>query len=270
MNDIAVIMSVYHADRLDYLKEALESLYCQVPRPDIYVQQDGKVEDSIEAYLSKAEECGQIVYLGKRDDNKGLAMSLNGLLEKVLVKPYTYIARMDADDISVPERMAGQYTFMEKNKDIDVVGGYIEEFSDDNSYHKTVQYPLKHDEMYRFFAKRVPLAHVTAFFRRSFFEKAGLYPVESPTNEDTLLWMKGFRDGCHFANIPQKLVRVRVSSDFFRRRGGWKKAWNDFQDRIKVIQTLGYNRNSYIYALGMLFVNISPAFMKKFLYQRLR
>jgi hypothetical protein len=111
---------------------------------------------------------------------------------------------------------------------------------------------------------------VTAFFRKSFFEKAGLYPVESPTNEDTLLWMKGFESGCRFSNIPELVVRVRVSSDFFSRRGGWQKAWSDFKDRVKVIQTLGYNFYSYIYAAGLLLVNISPGFIKRIMYQRLR
>jgi len=270
MSEIAVIMSVYRADRLDYLKEALESLYCQMPRPDIYVQQDGQVEDSVAAYLLKAEECGQIAYLGKRDTNKGLAISLNELLKKVLARPYTYIVRMDADDISLPERVTVQYTFMEENRDIDVLGGYIEEFSNDGSYHKIVQYPLKHDEMYQFFAKRVPLAHVTAFFRRNFFEKAGFYPVESPTNEDTLFWMRGFKNGCRFANIPEVLVKVRVSSAFFSRRGGINKAWSDLNDRILVIKTLGYNTSSYFYALALFFVNIAPAKIKQFLYKRLR
>jgi len=63
---------------------------------------------------------------------------------------------------------------MQSHPDIDVVGGCIEEFSDEINYHKTVCYPIEHYEMFELFSMRVPLAHVTAMFKTSFFEKAGL------------------------------------------------------------------------------------------------
>ena len=270
MKKIAVIISVYKNDTLQNLQEALHSLYEQTFTADIFVQQDGHVQKEVAVYLDDELQKKKIVYMGKRNENKGLAYSLNELLSILLEKGYEYIARMDADDISLPHRFEKQYRFMQNNKDIDVVGGYIEEFSINASYNKIVHYPLIHKEMYHFFEKRVPLAHVSAFFRRSFFEKAGLYPTSSPTNEDTLLWMKGFQAGCKFANIPEVMVRVRVSEAFFGRRGGMKKAWSDFNDRMKVINTLRYNTSAYFYALILFIVNIAPPKIKKFLYKRLR
>lgn len=261
-------MSVYARDRKEYLCEAIESV--QHEDVDIFIQLDGKVPQEIVRYLDELFEEKKIVYLGKREQNFGLAYSLNQLIEIVLKRGYTYIARMDADDISTKERFARQLAFMEHNRDIDVCGGYILEKGEEFGYEKIVQYPLFHEEMFRFFSKRVPLAHVTAFFRRSFFEKAGLYPTESPTNEDTLMWMKGFKQGCRFANIPEVLVEVRVGPGYFGRRGGIVKAWSDFRDRVKVIRTLGYNFSSYIYAFALFIVNISPAPIKKILYKRLR
>ena len=270
LNKIAVIMSVYGGDRQAPLHQALESLYAQTQNVDIYIQLDGTVTEDVRNYLLKENERDKISYLGEWAINRGLAFSLNELLEIVLYREYVYIARMDADDISLPNRMALQYAFMEANKNIDAVGGYIEEFSEENISSRIVRYPLTHDEMFQFFTKRVPLAHVTAFFRRSFFEKAGTYPTVSPTNEDTLLWMKGFQNACRFANIPEILVNVRVSSAFFGRRGGVKKAWSDFKDRVLVIKTLGYNTSSYFYAIALFFVNIAPSKIKQFLYKRLR
>ena len=270
MSKIAVIMSVYYNDTLKNLQEALESLYNQTIPVDVFVQQDGYIKEDVASYLENVLQKKRVVYVGKRNENKGLAYSLNELLQIVLEKRYEYIARMDADDICLDERFALQYAFMQKNREVDVVGGYIEEFSEEMEYYKVVRYPLNHDEMYRFFAKRVPLAHVTAFFRRSFFEKAGFYPTESPTNEDTLLWMKGFQSGCRFANIPEILVKVRIGPAFFSRRGGARKAWSDLQDRILVIKTLGYNISSYFYAWALFMVNIAPSKLKLFLYKRLR
>jgi glycosyltransferase involved in cell wall biosynthesis len=269
MSKIAIIMSVYENDTLSYLQEALESLYCQTLKVDVFIQQDGRLSSELYSYLKHEFKKKRILYLGERDGNRGLAYSLNELLERVL-PDYTYIARMDADDISMPQRIAVQYKFMQANPKIDIVGGYIEEFSDDMMYQKIVKYPLYHDEMFDFFSKRVPLAHVTAMYHRRFFEKAGQYPTSSLTNEDTLMWMQGFWHGCLFANIPEILVRVRVSQNFFSRRGGLAKAWSDLKDRVLVIRTLGYNNFSYIYAMALFIVNIAPGRIKQFLYVRLR
>ena len=270
MNRIAVLLSVYRNDRPQSCLEALESLYDQSEPVDIFLQIDGPVAPELEKLLDREKAEGRLVYLGKRSENLGLAASLNELLDRVMSAGYGYIARMDADDISLPDRFAKQSHYLEEHPDIDVVGGSIEEFTDDGGYRKIVRYPLEHEEMFRFFKKRVPLAHVTAMFRRSFFEKAGFYPTVAPTNEDTLLWMKGFATGCRFANLPDVLVKVRVSKDFFSRRGGVQKAWSDFQNRLEVIRTLGYNWDAYFYAVAMLGVNLAPGFVKKILYKKLR
>jgi len=270
VSDVAVVLSLYKNDRLSTLLPALESLYHQTKNVDIFVQQDGLIDEKVEKYLDKALVEHKIVYLGKRIENKGIALSYNELFEEVLKREYIYIARMDADDIAMLNRVELQYVFMEKNMNIDVVGGCIEEFGDDFDYAKIVCYPLTHQKMFNFFAKRVPLANVTTFFRVSYFEKAGLYPTASPTNEDTLFWLSGFQHQCMFANLDQVLVKVRVSKDFFERRGGFKKAWSDLKDRWLVIRTLRYNSISYLYALALFIVNISPAVIKKFLYQKLR
>jgi hypothetical protein len=266
----AVILSLYRNDRIAYVQEAIESLYAQSRPADIFVRFDGPVDPAVRDYLVEEYRSGKIAYLDASDENLGLARSLNLLLDVVRKRGYTYIARMDGDDVSVPARFEKQIAFLQTHPDIDVVGGAIEEFSDEMAYHKIVRYPHEHDAMRAMFAKRVPLAHVTAMFRERFFEKAGHYPTQSPTNEDTLMWMEGFAHGCRFANVPDVMVRVRVGRAFFGRRGGLRKAWSDFKDRLRVIRTLGYNITAYGYAVAMLAINLSPPWLKKILYTRLR
>ena len=268
MKKIAIVISIYKNVSLPQLEEMFNSIYQQTLGGDIFIKVDGEVSNTITLYLQKNRK--KFKYLDFRKENKGIPISYNELFEKVLALGYEYIARMDADDIMMPKRLELQYSFMEQNKEIDVVGGYIEEFGDNLNYKKIVKYPLTHDEMFKFFSKRVPLANVTSFFRRSFFEKAGLYPVSSSTNEDTLLWMKGFQVGCRFANIPEVLVRVRVNNDFFDRRGGLKKAWSDLQDRFLVIKTLNYSKISYFYAIGVMIIHLLPSKLKKIAYKYLR
>lgn len=270
MSEVATVLSLYKNNRLEDVWESLDSLYRQTKKTDIFIQLDGTVPKEIENFLDSQLDAGKIEYLGKRNINLGIAKSHNELFEIVLKRGYRYIARMDTDDIAVPDRIEQQYIFMEQNPDIDVVGGYIEEFSDDTSYKKVVKYPLNHDEMFKFFSKRVPIANPTTFFRKTFFEKAGLYPITSPSNEDTLMWMNGFHQGCVFANIANILVKMRVSGDFFERRGGFSKAYSDLKDRIRVIRTLRYNYGAYFYAIALFAVNIAPSRVKFFLYKRLR
>ncbi len=151
MTKIAVIMSVYKNDTLTNVKKALESLYIQEIDNDIYIQQDGELKESVASYLDEQKQNAKIAYIGRRAKNRGLAYSLNELLGVVLQKGYKYIARMDADDICTPYRFKKQYDFMQRNEQVDVVGGCIEEFMEDRSYKKIVCYPSTHGEMFNFF-----------------------------------------------------------------------------------------------------------------------
>jgi len=266
-----VIMSVYKNDKLEHIKEALDSLYNQTLKADIFIKIDGKIDKKLEEFLEKEYKKRKIAYLSKREKNKGLAVSLNEFIKEGLKKGYKYFFRMDADDRSNLDRFKKQIEFMEKNRDIDICGTFIEEFGDGIEYNKIVKYPLSHEEMFKFFKARVPLAHVSVCFRDTFFKKAGFYPESGHiTNEDTLMWLKGFKAGCKFANIDYIGVKVRVSRDFFNRRRSLKKVWYDFKNRLTVNKELNYGIDSYIYAVGMLVINLLPPSLKKLAYKFLR
>ena len=266
-----VVVSIYKNDKLEYVKECLESLYNQSLKADIFIKIDGEIDKNLEEFLNQEKRDNKIAYLHKREQNRGLAHSLNELIQEAIDRDYEYIFRMDADDISNLDRFKKQFEFMEKNRDIDICGTFIEEFGEGIEYQKIVKYPLNHKEMFDFFKKRVPLAHVSVCFRKSFFQKAGLYPIVGHiSNEDTLLWLNGFKSGCKFANIDYIGVRVRVSRDFFNRRAGSKKVWFDFKNRLKVIKELNYPVSGYIFAVGILVVNLLPPSLKKIAYKVLR
>jgi len=263
MKKIAVIMSVYKNSKLNEVKEALNSIYNQTLKADIFLVVDGKIDKELKEFLK-----AQPINLFFLENNVGIPRAHNFLLKKVL-KNYNYIARMDSDDVMVKNRLKLQYEFLEKNKDIDVVGGYIKEIYDDGS-EKVIKYPLTHEKMFNFFKKRVPFANTTTFFRKEFFEKVGLYPESSPTNEDSLLWLKGFKLNCKFANIPKVLVIVNASDNYLKRRGEYKKALSDLKDKILINKELKYGIEAYFYAIGMLIINLLPPNLKKFAYKVLR
>jgi len=269
---VALLLTVYKNDTYQDFVEAINSIYNQTYSDiDIFIQEDGPVEKKIHSFLMKELEGKRIFNLGLRKKNKGFDYSLNELLEKAFMSNYQYIARMDADDVSTPNRIKNQIQFMNKNPNVDVCGTDIEEFGSDMIYSKIVRYPHDHESLYNFFSKRVPIAHVTSFFRKSFFEKAGLYETKGHINNgDTLLWMKGFKSNCIFANLNFIGVKVRVNKNFFSRRTGFKKAYCDLRNRLEVIKNLDYSPTAYFYAILIFCVNLAPSNIKKFLYLRLR
>ena len=107
MKDLAVIMSVYKNDKLSFVKLAVESILEQsYSNFNFYIQADGKLSEELYHYFENIKD--QRLIFRRRDENKGLAFSLNELLSVVLKKQYNFIARMDADDISLHNRLEKQ------------------------------------------------------------------------------------------------------------------------------------------------------------------
>ena len=271
MNKSVVILSVYKGDTLEQLRMAIESLLNQTfSKFDLYIQEDGNVEIGISQYLDSLFNESFIKYHGKRSNNKGLAFSLNEMLKESLKKDYEYFLRMDADDICHKDRFKEQIRYMEDNKETDVVGSWIEEVNKETKERKVIRYPEKHIDIVNFFSKRSPIAHVSSCFRKTFFQKAGLYREDTINNEDLALWIDGVQAGCVFHNIQKTLVYVTTSNEFYARRGGIKKAYNDFILKIEASRKLKFGLVGYIYALGAFLLLISPKFIKKTIYNIMR
>lgn len=265
-NDIAVIMSVYKNDSLEFLKESLESLYSQTFQNfDIFIQIDGDVASELDSFLSSERNAGKVKYLGKRHQNRGLAFSLNELLKLTLNK-YKYLARMDSDDVCKKNRFEEQYEFMELNPNIDVVGSNIIEFYDDGAM-KEVIYKTQHSRIFAEFAYKTALPHVSTFFRSSFFKKSGLYNENSNKNEDQWLWLKGFESGCKFASIPLPLVKVRLSDNLLKRRIDLKHNFDTYILRNKIVKRLKYPVYLYLFNLLVFFIKMLPPSFLKTIYK---
>ncbi|WP_345993696.1 glycosyltransferase [Sulfurimonas sp. HSL-1716] len=265
-----VIMSVYKNDKLKYLKEALESLYAQTIKEfDIFVQCDGKLPDELNDFLKLEYESKKITFLNKRDENKGLAYSLNELLEIVLNKDYEYIARMDADDISVNTRLEKQIEVMKKNIDIDVCGGYIEEFNMDTNQKQLIKYPELNEDILQGMKRRNSMAHVTTLIRRRFFIEVGLYD-STKFNEDMDLWIRGFQNNRKFYNIQETLVKVRTNNAFFNRRRNMQRALEVMKLKFKATRLFGFGYKGYAYAVAHFILFMLPGAIKQFIYRNMR
>lgn len=271
-NNVVVIMSIYKNDMIHYVELAVNSILNQTYKYfDFYIQYDGPVNKDVDAYFSALEDSR--VKILKRNYNKGLAHSLNELLDLVKCNRYEFIARMDADDISTLDRFEKQIAYLASNPSVDIVGGSINEIdAEGKDRGKITRYPCAPEECREFFAKRNPVAHPTVMFRRSFFDKTGWnYPTDFLRNEDTRLWHEGYKHGCVIANLPDVLLHFRMTDAMFtQRRNGKAFAKSQLTLRKMINRDLRFGIKADMYAYAMYLLMISPSWLLKFAYRVLR
>lgn len=211
-------MSVYAGDRPGWVRAAIESMLLQtVPREQIhiYICADGPLTGELDACLDLYKE--NVYRLLRNESNLGLAASLNRLIRAL--EDETYVFRMDADDLCLPERVARQVQFMDPHPEILLCGGAIQEFRDDPVDHGLLRtYPADLAAMRKYILKANPFAHSTVCFRREFFSRVGLYNEELPLRQDIELWFRAVALDVPMANLREPLLLFRISDDLVRRR----------------------------------------------------
>lgn len=266
----SVLMSVYKNDNPDFLKTALESIYeKQTRKPDeIVVVFDGELTPELYTVLDKFKENKEsVVFYYPQAVNQGLGQALRIGSEKCTGD---YIFRMDADDISVPERFEKQLAYIEANPEIDVLGTDIAEFniSPDEEMRLRIC-PEKHNDIIRIGKKRNPMNHVSVCMKRSALEKCGGYETLLLL-EDYYLWLKMIASGCKLENINEVLVYVRVGNGFESKRSskvritGWKEL-QKFMLKHKLINKFEAVTNM-VYIVGFVYC---PVGLKKLVYSKL-
>jgi len=220
--EFSVCTSVYKNDKPEYVRTALDSLLVhQIVLPsEIVLVQDGPIPDKLSGLLKEYEKLyPKLMHLVRLEKNGGLGNALKIGVENAKCN---IIARMDSDDICLPDRFKKQLSYLETHPECDIVGGQITEFVDspDNIVGRR-EVPLTNDEIYKYMKSRCALNHVTIMFRKEAVLKSGNYQ-DWYWNEDYYLWVRMLANGCEFANIPDVLVNVRSGRDQYARRGGKK------------------------------------------------
>jgi len=255
-NLVSVIMSTYDGDKSGYLVEAIESILKQsYKKIEFIIILDGVKREDLRKVIYNYKKVANNLVIYELPENKGLAYALN---RGIKLAKGEYLIRMDADDISYPKRIEKLVEYMKTNNKIDVAGSFVEEFCEGSKIRRVVEYPIEHRDMKKLFAKRNPISHPSAIFRKRFFNKAGFYPLFSVRNEDTLLWLSGFVNGCNFSNLPEILYAMRFNKEMGSRRNSLRKSFSDFIDRLRVIIDLHARWTNGFYAFGVFIVQILP------------
>lgn len=218
----SVLMSVYGEDNPDYFKTAMDSIINQTAKPgEIVLVKDGPVSAELESLISeyqqKTDDIFKIVNL---EENKGLGAAL---AEGIKNCTFDIVARMDADDISAPERFEKQLRFLKNNPDIDVVSCFAAAFEESPEKPLFIRRgPLLHKEIEKQFRFRFCMNHPAAIFRKKAVLAAGNYAPFAGL-EDYLLWAKMLLNGSKMAAIGQVLYYHRWEEHLLKRRSGAKR-----------------------------------------------
>lgn len=214
----SVLMSTYAADDPSWLLEALESMAKQtVPPAEIVLSIDGPVPDELlNAMVAFDKACPGLLVRVPLEKNGGLGPALNAGLE---LCSSDVIVRMDADDISLPERCELQLTKLSEG--YDMVGSNVEEFSDNPLRPNSLRVlPETSEDIARFAKRRSPFAHPAFTVRKSAIMAIGGYRNVSYA-EDFDLFARLLNAGFQGYNLQIPLVSMRVNENAYRRRGGF-------------------------------------------------
>lgn len=210
------LVPVWRGDVPDAFMAAMQSLATSSLAPDaIVIAQDGPLPAELQTAVEGVVETGK----ARRVINAGPPGLHHNLNNAMGVVETPYVARLDSDDLNLPDRFAAQIDFAKAHPEVAAFGGEILEFwPDGRTRHKTA--PATHEAILRLAPWRNPINHMTAFFRRDAFLASGGYP-DIPLKEDYGLWLAMLARGERLANLPRVLVHARLGADFHRRRAGF-------------------------------------------------
>lgn len=201
MPQVSVLMPVYNGE--PFLGQAIESILLQTFVDfEFIIINDGSTDRSAEVVQSYDDS--RIRYF-ENEYNIGLTRSLNRGLSLV---QGPYIARMDADDVSLPQRLARQVDFLDAHPNVGVVGTAMQIIDENDKTHRTWHSLTTHEALRWCLCLYDPIAHPTVLMRRQVVEQVGGYRVEMVTAQDYDLWRR-LSKVTQLANLPNVLFCLR-------------------------------------------------------------
>lgn len=198
---VSIQMPVYKT--AFYLREAVDSMLAQTFTDFELIVLNDCSPDNAEAILDTYDDPRIVRYKGEK--NVGLSNVLNVGLEMARGK---YVARMDSDDISLPERLQIQVDFLESHPDIDLVSVGMKLFGAKEETWVRERDPEKVKINALFHS---PVLHASSMWRRDSFEKFGLrFRQEMVPSEDYDLWTRALLKGLKLVNLPEVLYEYRI------------------------------------------------------------
>jgi glycosyltransferase involved in cell wall biosynthesis len=198
---VSVLMPVFNGEK--YLAEAIWSILNQSFRDFEFIIIDDGSTDATWAILNSYTD--QRLRLVQNVENLGHTKALN---KGLVLAQGEYIARMDADDISRPERLARQLDFLETHPEIGVLGTWVQIMGRYGDTSHTIQFPTEHGVLRWCLCFYDPIVHPSVMMRREIVERVGGYNSDMRHAEDYDLWRR-LSHMNRLSNLPEVLLYLR-------------------------------------------------------------
>lgn len=266
----SVLLSLYKKENPKYLKEALDSIFCQTVRSDdVVLVEDGLLPDNLEVVVRDYERQFHELHVVRFEQNRGLGVALN---EGLKYCKHDIIARGDTDDINHPDRFERELKILLEHPEYDLISAWIDEFVDNpKQIHSQRRLPEKPEDIYKYGKHRCPVNHPVAMYRKKAVEKVGGYQTDL-FPEDYYLWMKMLKAGYKFYNIQDSLLSFRYNPETIKKRGGWRYAVDEAKTQWKAYHQLHYlSIADFCFNVSIRFTTrIIPSKLRQFIYATIR
>lgn len=250
----SVLMSVYKKENAVFFRKAICSMINQTIKPsEIIIVKDGALTDELNYVIDEfLEHNSEMIRIIESKNNLGLGKALNLGLSYC---KYDYIARMDTDDISLPNRCEKELQRFKENSNLSIVGSWVDEFiEDEKNIISTRKVPCTYEDIYAFCKRRNPFNHPTVIYKRDDILKVGGYS-DLRFGQDYELFGRMLINGYKAENINESLLLFRTTSDTIKRRKN-KESIKNYVYTVNSFRKLNY---STLYDL--FFVIFSQSFL---------
>lgn len=266
----SVLMSVYKKEKPEYLDKSINSMMEQTIKPaDFVIVKDGPLTNELDAiiekYMDKYPDLFQIVAL---ETNGGLGPALAKGIKQTR---FELVARMDSDDISAPSRCEEELKVFEEHPELGIVGTFEGEFlhtpREIVSIHRV---PEDNDSIYHFMKRRCALLHPTVMYKKSAVISSGNYHSVHLYEDYDLFARMVLENKVISYNIQKTLYYIRISEDFYKRRGGLKYAKTVLKFKYGMLKK-GYMSfaDFIVSGIGQAVVCMLPNRLRKIVYMKL-
>lgn len=268
MESYSVLMSVYEKVNPVFFENAIQSMIDQtVVTNDFVIVCDGPLSDGLNAVLDRFTNMYPDVFnIVRLPQNVGVGAAAN---EGLKACKNDLVAKMDADDISVPCRCEMQLKKFEENPELTVIGGYIEEFENDPDKAFAIRsVPQKNEDIRHFARRRQPFNNVTVMYRRSKVLAVGGYKSLRRC-EDYDMYLRLLNNGYYVENLLDILVKVRVDKRANMRRASFSTLLGCIKSRWTAYR-IGYSSLfDFLYCCaGELIILVCPGKIQQKIYSR--
>ncbi|MFQ5842889.1 MAG: glycosyltransferase family 2 protein, partial [Thermodesulfobacteriota bacterium] len=190
-----------------YLEEAVESILNQTFRAFEFIIIDDASTDNSRDLLEGYATRDQRIVLLRNEHNLGLTKSLNRGLRFARGQ---FIARQDADDVSLPKRLQMQVAFLDEHQHIGMVGSHVAFINDDGEEFTKWKMPTSHEKLIKTLGQGNSFCHGSVMVRRSCLQRVGSYRDKFKYAQDYDLWLR-VSEHFHVANVDVCLYKHRRS-----------------------------------------------------------